>query len=428
MQVSIITFGCASNQADSDFMRSLLLEEGIAISEDPSEAGIIIVNSCTVKHHAESKFWKTVRELKLKGKRVIAAGCVPQADKQAEIKLKKSGISIIGVKDTDSICEAVKAESEGKHIVKNNSKKKNPYKKPITLSGITGKIQINEGCIGSCSYCKTKSARGDLISYPIKNLVTQAQCFIRQGAKELWLTSQDTGAYGRDIGTSLANLVKEIMIIQGDFFVRIGMSNPNTIKPLVKDIIRLMKKNERIYRFLHIPIQSANNQVLKGMNRKYDAKTLEEIFREISSSGLGITVSTDVICGFPNETEKQFLDTLDFIRKIKPDVLNISRYWARPGTKAASMKQPFNKVGINRTRKIKEEFDRISKEKNKAWAGWKGKALVTEKGKHGTYICRNKHYKQVILKSDERLGEFIEVEIERPRKFDFFGKALNRNV
>ena len=428
MKVAIITFGCASNQADSDFMSSLLAEKEIPVLENPEDADIVIINSCTVKHHAEGKFWKCVREWQSAGKKIIAAGCVPQASEEAVKKLKNKGVSIIGVRDIDWVYDAVAAEIDSKHVIINSSGFKNPYKKPISLNGITGKLQINEGCVGFCSYCKTKFARGELLSYPVKDLVLQAECFLKQGAKELWLTSQDTGAYGLDIGESLITLANKITKLNGKFFLRIGMSNPNTIEPVLEEVLNLMRKDERVYRFLHIPIQSANDKVLKQMNRQYDKKMLASIFGKIEGSGLRITVSTDVICGFPGETEEQFNETLEFVKEIKPDVLNISRFWARPGTKAAKMKQHYNKIGIERARMLKKAFDQACKEKNKAWVGWKGKVLITEKGKGDTLISRNGHYKQIILEPGYKLGEFAEAEITRSRSFDFFGRALKRDV
>ncbi|MFO8015904.1 MAG: radical SAM protein, partial [Candidatus Woesearchaeota archaeon] len=185
-----------------------------------------------------------------------------------------------------------------------------------------------------------------------------------------------------------------------NFFVRVGMMNPDYVLKILDELIEAMKE-DKIFRFIHIPVQSGNNKVLKSMNRRYTAEDFRRIIRRFREEIPDMTVSTDIICGFPGETEEQFNDSVELIKEIRPDVLNISRFWPRPGTPAESMEQFPTRITKERSQKLTKAFHDIAREKNRAWIGWKGKVLIDEKGKAGTgtMIGRNYAYKPVVVRA-----------------------------
>lgn len=202
-------------------------------------------------------------------------------------------------------------------------------------------IPLSTGCLGSCTYCKTRHARGKLGSYAPQAIVDRAKLAIEEGVKEIWLTSEDTGAYGRDIGTDITVLLKAIIkeMPEGTM-LRLGMTNP----PYILEHLQAMSdilKHPRVYSFLHVPVQSGSNPVLDKMNREYTVEEFMEVadFLQENAGPEGITLATDIICGFPTETDEHFKETLELVEKYKFPVLNISQFYPRPGTVAAKWKK-----------------------------------------------------------------------------------------
>lgn len=249
-----------------------------------------------------------------------------------------------------------------------------------------------------------------MVSYALKEVVHQAETAIAEGVKEIWLTAQDTGAYGKDIGTDIIELVTSVCSIKGDFFVRIGMMNPEYVKDNVERLISLFDKHEKLFKFIHIPVQAGNDRILKLMNRKYTVQEFKESVQALNSAE--ISVATDIICGFPTETAKEFEDSLNLIREFRFDVVNRSKYWPRPGTKAAEMEQVPRKEINRRSALLKDVFEDRLIEMNHEWIDWKGRVLIDEKGTGGTMKGRNYAYKQVVVKNKE-FGIFTIVKINK---------------
>ncbi|MDD5416995.1 MAG: MiaB/RimO family radical SAM methylthiotransferase, partial [Candidatus Aenigmarchaeota archaeon] len=236
----------------------------------------------------------------------------------------------------------------------------------------------------------------------------------KSGCKEIWITSQDTGAYGLDEydKSQLPDLMNKINDIPKDFMVRIGMMNPNNIKPILTELINSFN-NKKMYKFIHIPVQSGSDEILKAMNRKYTAlefKDLVEAFRD----AFRCTIWTDIIVGYPGETEEQFKETLKLIKEIEPDYVNISRFAKRDGTPAAQLKQLDTEEMKRRTSTLTNLVENMSLKKNREWIGWSGDILITERGKkEGQWIGRNFAYKQVVINMNGNLlGKFIKVRID----------------
>ncbi len=417
MRIFIKTFGCSANKADSLYMKTLLIKNGYVVTDNYKDSELVIINSCNVKQHAETKFWKEIRKCLKDKKKIIAAGCVPQSDPNAVKRLKELNISIIGVRDIDKIIKVVKSVEKNKVISILNGKNKRFHKIKLLVNDIIGILPINEGCLGNCSYCITKLARGKLLSYSIKEIKEQFINYLSQGVKEIWITSQDSGAYGKDIHTDLCKLLKELLSIDKDYIIRIGMMNPNHFWELRECLINIIK-DKRVFKFLHIPIQSANDRILNLMRRPYNSKLLKKVFDFIYSKMNNITIATDVICGFPTETDKEFDETLKFISYIKPDVINISRFWPRPYTEASKMKQLYNQIPIRRAKELHELYEKIAYEKNKRYINKEVEVLIDEIGKNNTMIGRDICYKQVIINKKVMLGTRLKVKIKKVTPYD----------
>ena len=214
-----------------------------------------------------------------------------------------------------------------------NFQKKNKTLYPKYYNQIAAPISIAEGCRLSCSYCITSIARGSLKSYPINEIKKDIENALEQDCKEIQITAQDTAAYGLDFGKNLGELLTKISNINSEFRIRVGMMNPYHVKNNLDSILNGFDSS-KIYKFLHLPVQSGDNEILKKMNRKYEIDDFYNIVKKFRKKYPEITISTDIIVGFPTENDEQFERSIKLVSKTKPDITNITRYSARPFTKA----------------------------------------------------------------------------------------------
>jgi len=275
-------------------------------------------------------------------------------------------------------------------------------------------VPVAYGCLGSCSYCCVVFARGRLRGCRIEEIVERIRQDVDSGAREVWLTGQDLACYGRDIAVNLVDLLEEVCKISGKFLVRVGMMTPNHVLDMLPDLVEAFQ-NEHIFKFLHLPVQSGDDEVLRRMNRFYTAKDFKLIVEAFRDAMPFITVATDVICGFPGESPEAFECTMRLIEDTKPDVVNVSKFFPRPGTAAESMTPYVSPLEVNeRSKRMADLVKRISSERNKAWMGWEGEIVVDERGKiPGTWVGRNQAYKPVVVRcnTDSILGKFLNVHV-----------------
>jgi len=401
------TYGCALNFADTETMMGLLKKEGYEITSNIEEANLIIINSCTVKGPTDNNLKKRLKELP--NKPIIIAGCLPQAQYGKLKELKK--YSLIGPHQLKRIGTVVEETLNNNTVILLAEEKHDNLKMPhIRKNDSIEIIPISSGCKGDCTYCITKKARGDLISYKPELILERAQKAITQGIKEIWITSQDAGAYGLDIKTTLPKLLKKLIEIPGNYKIRLGIANPNHIIKYLDELIEIFQ-SDKMFKFLHIPLQSGNDEVLKRMNRYYNVKDWIEIIKRFREKMPKITIRTDIICGFPGETDNQFRDTVYLIEKYEIPIVHISKFWKRPGTKAARMKQtlPFNIK--KRYAWLTNSFNWVAFQQNRRWLNWSGPIIINEKGKDDTWIGKNDYYKQIIVKGNYKLGQTINVKV-----------------
>ena len=411
MKIYMETFGCTFNQADSQIMAGLLEETGGKIVKSPEEADVIIINTCYVKQPTEQKITNRIGKLQAQfpQKKLLIAGCMVDIDPEKLEKLApKAGW--IGARRINSAPEVAEAVMNG-HLVRETGHGQEvktclPRKRSNPLVHI---LQICEGCLGKCSYCCTRFARGGLQSYPISLLKAEAEQAISDGCVEIQLTAQDTAAYGKDTGESLADLIKEISSIEGHFRIRVGMMHPKNIENDIESIIPAFK-NDKVYKFLHLPLQSGSDQILADMNRGHSVEDYLEIVNHFQTQIPELSLATDIIVGYPTEGEDDFNGTLDVIRAIRPDFLHISKYHHRPGTRSSLLPEIDHQTMKKRSRKLNDLKVNITTGNNQKLLGTHQKILITEKGSKGGYIGRTNSYKTVVVE-EAPMGTFLEVEI-----------------
>lgn len=248
--------------------------------------------------------------------------------------------------------------------------------------------------LNQCTYCKTKHARGNLQSYPPEMLLERVRSVVAEGVVEIWLTSEDTGTYGRDIGTDLPTLLWQMVeLLPEGVMLRLGMTNPPYIMDHLEEMARVLA-HPRVYSFLHIPVQAGSDAVLAAMRRDYTADDFCRAVDHLQRAVPGITIATDLICGFPGETDEDFADTMALVRRYRFPVLHTNQFFPRPGTPAAAMPRVPTKTVKQRTKEVSDFFRSYHPYEHKV--GQRQRILVTETATDGQhYIGHNKFYEQV---------------------------------
>jgi threonylcarbamoyladenosine tRNA methylthiotransferase CDKAL1 len=285
----------------------------------------------------------------------------------------------------------------------------------LTKNPVVSLVPVGYGCLGSCAYCCVVFARGRLRSYAIEEIVEKVKRDLASGSGEFWFTSQDMACYGRDLGTNLAALLKSVCAIPGDFWIRVGMMTPNFALDMLNELVEAFRC-EKVFKFLHLPVQSGDDVVLKRMRRCYTVQDFRKVVSAFRAAFPEVTLATDVICGFPGETKNAFDNTLRLISEVKPDIVNVSKFFGRPGTAAAEMTNVVEQAEIKRrSTEAAKLAKQISLDRNQRWTKWTGEILVDEKGKvPGSWIGRNFAYKPVTVKStSDLLGKTLKVKVAK---------------
>ncbi len=426
-KVFVETYGCTLNQADSDILRALLKEK-YSLVDVPDLADVIVLNTCTVKGPTENKILEYVRHLVLENRKFVVAGCLTA--NEAKLRKFASLAPIVGTSSLGRICDAVWDALAGRATAYTAPASKEALPKLMTAPIM--RIPINDGCTSQCHFCQTKLARPFLRSYTPKTIVKWIDESVRNGAREIQLTSMDSGAYGLDFRTNLVELMETIANDDSKskssfpFLVRVGMINPNHAKRMLAGIVRLLK-GPRFYKFLHVPVQTGSEKVCLDMGRDHTVKDFVDIVRAIRKELPEATIATDIIAGYPTETEKDFEDTVRLLETVRPDITNVSRFSPRPGTKARELKQLPNAVVKARSTKLARVVRRISEAAKQPYVGTSCRVLVTEKqeGKRTDFTGRDMNYRQVVVKGFRGVpGDFVDVEITGANHGSLFGKPL----
>ena len=365
-KIFIEAYGCSASFADSEMIAGVVSNGGHTLVDKSSESDLNIVVTCSVKDATANRMIHRIKSLN--SKPLVVAGCLPKAEQKTVEKFAKDA-SMLGPNSLGQTLQVIDSTLRGRKFTALEDTDTSKVGLPkVRLNPTVGIVEIASGCLSECTFCQTKLAKGDLSSYRVGDIVRQVEAEVDDGCKEIWLTSTDNGCYGFDIGSDLPELVSAVSDIPKDFRIRIGMMNPMYM-PRIKERLVEAYDNAKVYKFLHIPVQSGSNNVLHDMKRGHTAETFKEMVKKTRQKFKDFTISTDIIVGFPSETVDDFEETVDLISQVKPDVVNLSRYSARPGTEAAELEQIDEAEVKRRSKTVFDLINRISLENNKRWIG-----------------------------------------------------------
>jgi len=399
----IETYGCTSNRGESREIERLLRDAGHHPVDGPGEADVSILNTCTVVEKTERNMLRRARELESETADLIVTGCMALAQGEA---FRDAGVDA-RVCHWDEVPTAV---GNGECPTPT------PDAEPV-LDGVVGILPIARGCTSDCSYCITRRATGHIESPPVEANVEKARALVHAGAKELRITGQDTGVYGWDTGErKLHELLDRICDIDGEFRVRVGMANPKGVHGIREELAAVFAEREKLYKFLHAPVQSGSNDVLADMRRQHQVREFVEVTETFDAALDYWTLSTDFIVGFPTETDADHRQSLALLRETRPTKVNVTRFSKRPGTDAAAMKGLGGTTKKERSREMTEVKMDVVGAAYEAMVGERRRdCLVVEPGTGDSVKCRDRAYRQIVVQRASEYGlepgDFVDLEV-----------------
>lgn len=396
-RVYIETYGCRYNFGDTAKLIEILKHQNCTLTQSEDHADAVIINTCTVVAPTERRMLRRLSYFR--GRDLYVTGCMPVVQREA-----------ITAVCTPTIIPP-ECIQEG-------------YRSVGTVSpDPTGIVQVARGCAGHCTYCITRKAHGGLESHSLKDVISQIRNFANAGAAEIQLTAQDVSAWGRDKGRLLPELLTEIGSIPGTFYVRVGMMNPATVIDVLDDLVDAFANN-RLFKFIHLPVQSGSDRILQAMGRGYTCDDFEQIVAAFRQKIPKITLSTDMIVGFPGEEEEDFLQSLALLERIHPNKVNVTRFSKRPFTCVFSKKEVPDGVKKNRSRILNIRAEQIYHEINAPYLDRTVPFIVTETIKAGSVLARTPAYRGVVIKENLPIGFEGRAMLSREHKYFFTGERI----
>lgn len=382
-KIYVESYGCTFNHADTEKLVELAKSQGCSLVY-PEEAEVFIINTCTVVERTERTMLRRIAAFS--DREVVVTGCMP----------------VVQMDRIEAVCPA--------RVITPGELTRCSGRIGAAVAPGVGVVQIATGCLGHCSYCITRFARGPLASYPAEQILDEVSRLVRGGATEIQLTGQDVSAWGLDCQETFAGLLGEVLELPGDFMVRVGMMNPATSREIAGELAGLFS-HEKCFAFAHLPVQSGSDHVLAAMNRGYTAEDFCGIAGTLRRSVPDIRISTDFITGFPAERDEDFRHSLALLERIRPGKVNITRYSPRPKTPSADLYDMPDWVKKERSRALTRAAAAIYADSNSALKGSVCAVIVTEQGKPGTVIARDKSYRLFVISEALPVGTRCQVEV-----------------
>ncbi|WP_455464375.1 tRNA (N(6)-L-threonylcarbamoyladenosine(37)-C(2))-methylthiotransferase [Candidatus Hodarchaeum mangrovi] len=424
--IHVLNFGCSANQAIAEGLIGTLKQHQYQITESFEEANTVIVNTCVVKQNTEHRMKSLLLNLAFE-KEVIITGCLPVVMRDwitenipnAKVLFPEVAKDIILLLNNNYVPEVKYTDSDvwSQLYLKGRSQ----YNPVITI------IEISRGCLGKCSFCIVQKAKGSLRSRAKENVLTEIKQALFSGSREIWLTSQDTGTYGIDLKpqVNLTDLIESINHFKQEFFVRIGMMTPYMVQNFLQPLIQNFQ-SPNIFKFLHLPIQSGSNKILRSMQRKEDMKYFIDLIAKLKKNIPDLVLATDIIVGFPGETEQDYQNTVDLLHKIQFEIVNISKYTDRPGTEASGLPEKVpTHIKSQRSRELSKICRNITQKKLEQWIDWEGKVIIDEYGtKKGQFLGRNTSYLPILFNNPNlSLGVIVRAKIIETKTIYLIGEV-----
>ena len=400
----IETYGCTSNRGESRQIERALRDGGHHPVSEPSVADVAILNTCTVVEKTEHNMLRRAAELDEQTPAdLVITGCMALA--QGE-QFRDAGID----------AEILHWDEVPEHVRNGECPTPTPDAEPV-VDGVVGILPIARGCMSDCSYCITKHATGKIDSPPVEENVRKARALVHAGAKELRITGQDTGVYGWDGGERKLHVLLERICeeIDGEFRVRVGMANPKGVHGIRKQLARVFAEQDKLYNFLHAPVQSGSDDVLGDMRRQHQVEEYVEVVETFDEYLDYWTLSTDFIVGFPTETDDDYEQSLALLRETRPEKINVTRFSKRPNTDAAAMKGLGGQVKKDRSSEMVDLKMDVVSDAYEAMVGGKRDVLLVEDGTDESLVGYDAAYRQVAIPGAKRhgveLGDVVTCEI-----------------
>lgn len=441
MNVLFVSLGCDKNLVDSEVMLGLLRDKGYSLTNEEAEADIIVINTCCFIHDAKEESIQTILEMaeyKQVGrlKVLLVTGCLAQRY-QSEILAEIPEVdAVLGTTATDKIVETIENALEGKQVEQYADLQALPLpetNRVNTTGGYYSYLKIAEGCDKHCTYCIIPSLRGKFRSVPMERLVKEAQFLAEGGVKELILIAQETTIYGVDLygKKMLPELLDKLCEINGIEWIRLLYCYPEEI---TEELIETIKRQSKICHYLDMPIQHSSDTVLKRMGRRTNHRELVELIEKLRREIPDIALRTSLITGFPQETEEEHQELLDFVQRAGFERLGVFTYSKEENTPAAKMKgQITKKVKLKRQKELMKLQQEVSKRRGEEKVGKTIKVMIEGKlPEEGIFIGRsymdapNVDGLVFVHSRDSYLsGEFVDVKITQAKEYDLVGEAIS---
>jgi len=424
MKVYIETYGCALNRADEALIREILEEHGYEIVDSIEEANAVIILTCIVRRDTELRMCKRLEELRKvvsEGKTLIVGGCMAKALPSTVLRIVPQA-KLLTPQAIDKVVEVIRCSTRFA-----DGDRKEFERVPSYVYGVRAVIAVAEGCLDECAFCIVRRARPKLSSARIEKVVESVKRALERGAIEIEITAQDLAVYGRDIygKFALIELLRAILSIDRDFLLRIGQMNPKYLASYLDELIDILR-DKRVYKHLHIPLQSASNRVLEAMNRGHRVEEFIEIVKELRAKIEGIHIATDIIVGHPGEAEEDFIESAMLVMKGFVDRVHIARYSIRPFTRAAQMPQVPESIKKRRSSYLESLYELVALNMHLEYVGSLAVATVTEIDESsGKAVGRLFNYIPVVIENGGRelLGKKVVCEIHDATFYDLRGVA-----
>ena len=434
-KASIITYGCQMNVNESAKMSNIFQNLGYEMTDNIEEADLIFLNTCTVREGAATQIYGKLGELKhikaARGTIIGVTGCFAQEQGRELLKKFPQIDIIMGNQNIGRIPQAIdeietKAE---KHVVYTDCEDDLPPRLDASFdSKKTASISITYGCNNFCTYCIVPYVRGRERSVPLEEILHDVKQYVAKGYKEIILLGQNVNSYGKDFknGDNFAKLLREICKVEGDFIVRFVSPHP---RDFTDEVIDVIAENEKIARCLHLPLQSGSTRILKAMNRGYTKEQYIALAEKIKARIPGVALTADIIVGFPGETEEDFQDTLDVVKRIQFDNSFMFMYSIRKGTKAAVMDGQIDEsVKKDRLQRLISLQNRCSLAESETYLNKTVRVLVEGESKKNKDVLtgRTSTNKVVLFKGDKKLeGTFVNVKINECKTWTLYGDIVD---
>ena len=438
-KIFIKTFGCQMNVYDSNRIFDSVKKIGFIKTDKYDDANCYILNTCHIRDKAKEKVYHEVGRVKKLYKKknkpiMIVAGCVAQAENQEMLKREPYIDIVIGPQSYHKINQLIKnfTEKKKKEETDFDTIEKFEYFDKIKNSNskISSFLTIQEGCDKFCHFCVVPFTRGPEYSRPFRKVMSEAEELIKNGVKEITLVGQNVNAYSYEENSKvykISDLLNELEKYSELDRIRYTTSHP---RDMTDDLIDCYSTNKKLMPFIHLPIQSGSNKILKLMNRKHTVEEYLNIYEKLKKIDSKIEFSSDFIISYPGETDKDFEDTINLIKKIKFINSYSFIFSPRPGTKAADLKLIDNEISKDRLIKVQKILFSHQLEMNKSFKNKSIDILVENKMKEQNKLFgRNKYLNSVIFEGDEKnIGKIIKVKIANCNQNSLFGEIVNNNM